>query len=121
MNLNHFFKLYSEGDFDVEFNIEDVFDAQLGVDNVDGPVNDDSGNGYDNYNKDSFDDSDYNLEDSNIIYDVNVGMSEFHSVMDVDEHGILINHATNTRDNIVDEELEVIDIDVYMFVGIHEY
>nr|KAJ0227888.1 hypothetical protein LSAT_V11C100026510 [Lactuca sativa] len=38
---------------------------------------------------DDYDDSEYIVHESNLQFDVNVDMSEFHSVVDVYEHGIL--------------------------------
>lgn len=89
MNLNHFFwRLYSDGDFDVKYKVEDVYEVQVGIDNVEGLVNDDSGNSYDNDSGDGSDDSDYNVEESRILYNVDVDICEFHSVVDVDKHEI---------------------------------
>lgn len=48
---------------------------------------------------------------------MHVDMSEFHSFVDVDEHGILKNYTKDAGDDNVDEELEVINIDDYRFVG----
>ncbi|CAI9266958.1 unnamed protein product [Lactuca saligna] len=46
-------------------------------------------------------------------------MSEFHNVVDVDEHGILNNHSTDERNDMVDNELEVIMTDDYQFARFH--
>ena len=78
-----------------------------------------SGYGFEGSGDDS-DNSDYNLDETNIQFDVDVDMREFHSVVDVDEHGILNNHSTGERNDMIDNELEVIATDDYQFAGIHE-
>ncbi|CAI9285839.1 unnamed protein product [Lactuca saligna] len=47
-------------------------------------------------------------------------MSEFHNVVDVDEHGILNNLSKDEGIDMVDDELEVITTDDYQFAGFHE-
>ncbi|CAI9289135.1 unnamed protein product [Lactuca saligna] len=86
-------------DYDVEFNVETSFEKQPEVDYLEGMVSDDSGEAFyyggGHGSKDSGDDSDdseYNVDESNIQFDVDVYMSAFHNAVDVDEHGILNNY-----------------------------
>nr|KAJ0211177.1 hypothetical protein LSAT_V11C400226020 [Lactuca sativa] len=60
------------------------------------------------------------MDESNIQFDVDVDMSEFHNAVDVDEHGILNNHSKDDGIGVVDDELEVIAIDDYQFARFHE-
>ncbi|CAI9293827.1 unnamed protein product [Lactuca saligna] len=114
-------------DYDAEFNVENSFEKQPEVDYLEGMVSDDngeafyseSGHGSEN-NGDDSDDSEYNVDESNIQFDVDVDMSEFHNVVDVDEHGILNNHSKDEGIDMVDDELEVIATDDYQFAGFHE-
>ncbi|CAI9278383.1 unnamed protein product [Lactuca saligna] len=69
---------------------------------------------------DDSDDSEFNVYESNIQFDVDVDMREFHNVVDVDEHGILNNHSKYEGNAMVDDELEVIATDDYQFAGFHE-
>ncbi|CAI9272845.1 unnamed protein product [Lactuca saligna] len=80
-----------------------------------------SGHGSEDSGDDS-DDSEYNVDESNIQFDVDVDMSEFHNAVDVDEHGILNNHSKDDGIGVVDfdNELEVIATDDYQFAGFHE-
>ncbi|CAI9269651.1 unnamed protein product [Lactuca saligna] len=114
-------------DYDVEFNVETSFEKQPEVDYLEGMVSDDSGEAF--YSEsghgsedsgDDFDDSEYNVDESNIQFDVDVDMSEFHNVVDVDEHGILKNHSKDEGIDMVDDELEVIATDDYQCAGFHE-
>ncbi|CAI9285195.1 unnamed protein product [Lactuca saligna] len=114
-------------DYDVEFNVQTSCEQQPEVGYLEGMVSDDSGEAF--YSEsghgsegsgDDFDDSEYNVDESNIQIDVDVDMSEFHNVVDVDEHGILNNHSTFEGNDMVNDELEVTAIDDYQFVGFHE-
>ncbi|CAI9287854.1 unnamed protein product [Lactuca saligna] len=78
-----------------------------------------SGHGYEDSGDDS-DDSEYNVDESNIQFDVDVDMSEFHNDVDVYEHGILNNNSKDEGIDMVDDELEVIATDDYQFAGFHE-
>ncbi|CAI9294813.1 unnamed protein product [Lactuca saligna] len=78
-----------------------------------------SGHGSEDSGDDS-DDREYNVDESNIQFDVNVDMREFHNVVDIDEHGILNNHSKDEGNDMVDDELEVIATDDYQFAGFHE-
>nr|KAJ0201562.1 hypothetical protein LSAT_V11C600322270 [Lactuca sativa] len=69
---------------------------------------------------DDFDDSEYNVDESIIQFDLDVDMSDFHNVVDVDEHGILNNHSKDEGNDMVDDELEVIATDDYQFAGFHK-
>ncbi|CAI9301769.1 unnamed protein product [Lactuca saligna] len=119
------YSLYA--DYDAEFNVETSFEKQPEVDYLEGMVSDDSGeafysergHGYEDSGDDS-DDSEYNVDESNIQFDVDVDMSEFHNAVDVDEHGILNNHSKDEGIDMVDNELEVIATDDYQFAGFHE-
>ncbi|CAI9263460.1 unnamed protein product [Lactuca saligna] len=119
------YSLYA--DYDAEFNVETSFEEQPEVDYLKGMVSDDSGeafysesgHGYEDSGDDS-DDSEYNVDEPNIQFDVDVDMSEFHSAVDVDEHGILNNHSKDEGIDMVDDELEVIATDDYQFAGFHE-
>nr|KAJ0188378.1 hypothetical protein LSAT_V11C900469810 [Lactuca sativa] len=66
------------------------------------------------------DNSEYNVDESNIQFDVYVHMSEFHNAVDVEEHGILNTHSKDERNDMVDDELAVIATDDYQFTGFHE-
>ncbi|CAI9265688.1 unnamed protein product [Lactuca saligna] len=77
-------------DFDVEYSVPNGEDNQVEMEILEGMVSDDS--------EDAF----YN-------------MSEFHSVVDVDEHGILNKQTVSIGNDIVDEELEVIQRDDYQY------
>nr|KAJ0206659.1 hypothetical protein LSAT_V11C500276160 [Lactuca sativa] len=55
---------------------------------------------------DDYDDSDYNVDESNIQFDIDVDMTEFHNVVDTDEHEILNNHSTDEGNDMIDNELE---------------
>ncbi|CAI9287397.1 unnamed protein product [Lactuca saligna] len=119
------YSLYT--DYDAEFNVETSFKKQPEVDYLEGMVSDDSGEAF--YSEsghgsedsgDDSDDSEYNVDESSIQFDVDVNMSEFHNVVDVDEHGILNNHSKDERIDMVDDELEVIATDDYQFAGFHE-
>ncbi|CAI9300503.1 unnamed protein product [Lactuca saligna] len=119
------YSLYA--DYDVEFNVETSFENRPEVDYLEGMVSDDSGEAF--YSKsghgsedsgDDYDDSEYNVDESNIQFDVDVDMSEFHNVVDVDEHGILNNHSKDEGIDMADDELEVIATDDYQFAGFHE-
>nr|KAJ0189063.1 hypothetical protein LSAT_V11C800434450 [Lactuca sativa] len=114
-------------DYDGEFNVQTSFEQQLEVDNLEGMVSDDSGEAFNfesgHGSADSGDDSDdieYNVDESNIQFDVDVDMSEFHNVFDVDEHVILNNHSKDEGNYMVDDELEVIATDDYQFARFHE-
>nr|KAJ0206345.1 hypothetical protein LSAT_V11C500238400 [Lactuca sativa] len=94
---------------------------------INGMVSDDSGEAF--YSEsghgsedsgDDSDDSEYNVDESNIQFDVDVDMSEFHNAVDVDEHGILNNHSKYEGIDMVDDESEVIVTDDYQFAGFHE-
>ncbi|CAI9287171.1 unnamed protein product [Lactuca saligna] len=92
-----------------------------------GMVSDDSGEAFcsesghsSQDNGDDFDDSEYNVDESNRQFDVDVDMMEFHNVVDVNEHGILNNHAKDKGNNMRGDELEVIATDDYQFAGFHE-
>nr|KAJ0189312.1 hypothetical protein LSAT_V11C800412450 [Lactuca sativa] len=91
------YSLYS--DYDVGFNVQASCEQQPEVDYLKGMVSDDSGEAF--YSEsghgsegsgDDFDDSEYNVDESNIQFDVDVDMSEFDNVVVVNEHGILNNH-----------------------------
>nr|KAJ0196128.1 hypothetical protein LSAT_V11C700353450 [Lactuca sativa] len=121
------YSLYA--DYDAEFNVQTSFEKQPEVDYLEGMVSDDSGDAF--YSEsghgsedsgDDSDDSEYNVDESNIQFDVDVDMSEFHNVVDVDEHGILNNHSKDDGIGVVDfdDELEVIATDDYPFAGFHE-
>ncbi|CAI9301397.1 unnamed protein product [Lactuca saligna] len=121
------YSLYA--DYDAEFNVQTSFEKQPEVDYLEGMVSDDSGDAF--YSEsghgsedsgDDSDDSEYNVDESNIQFDVDVDMSEFHNVVDVDEHGILNNHSKDDGIGVVDfdNELEVIATDDYQFAGFHE-
>ncbi|XP_023763305.2 uncharacterized protein LOC111911798 [Lactuca sativa] len=119
------YSLYA--DYDAEFNVQTSFEQQLEVDYLEGMVSDDNGEAFyyesDHGSEDSGDDSDdseYNVDKSNIQFDVDVDMSEFHNAVDVDEHGILNNHLKDEGIDMVDDELEVIATDDYQFAGFHE-
>ncbi|CAI9288944.1 unnamed protein product [Lactuca saligna] len=114
-------------DYDAEYNVQTSCEHQPEVDYLEGMLSDDSGeafyyeNGYcSEGSRDDYDDSDYNVDESNIHFDVDVDMGEFHNVVDVDEHGILINHSPNEGNDMIDNEFEVIAIDDYRFAGFHE-
>nr|KAJ0220763.1 hypothetical protein LSAT_V11C200050740 [Lactuca sativa] len=121
------YSLYA--DYDAEFNVQNSFEKQPEVDYLEGMVSDDSGDafysesghGFEDSGDDS-DDSEYNVDESNIQFDVDVNMSEFHNAVDVDEHGILNNHSKDDGIGVVDfdNELEVIATDDYQFAGFHE-
>ncbi|CAI9288005.1 unnamed protein product [Lactuca saligna] len=121
------YSLYA--DYDAEFNVQTSFEKQPEVDYLEGMVSDDSGDAF--YSEsghgsedsgDDSDDSEYNVDESNIQFDVDVDMSEFHNAVDVDEHGILNNHSKDDGIGVVDfdNELEVIATDDYQFAGFHE-
>nr|KAJ0210468.1 hypothetical protein LSAT_V11C400206000 [Lactuca sativa] len=55
-----------------------------------------------------------------VEYSVPNDMSEFQSVVDVDEHGILNKQHESIGNDIVDEELEVIQSDDYQYAGFNE-
>nr|KAJ0225583.1 hypothetical protein LSAT_V11C100006520 [Lactuca sativa] len=74
-------------------------------------VSDDNRDAFYSKSGDGFDNSRYDFDDN---------ISEFHSAVDVDEHGILNKHTKTAGNDIVDEELEVIDTDDYQFKGFHE-
>ncbi|XP_052625000.1 uncharacterized protein LOC111916210 [Lactuca sativa] len=114
-------------DYDAEFNVQTSFEKQPEVDYLKGMVSDDSGEAF--YSEsghgsedsgDDFDDSEYNVDEYNIQFDVDLDMSEFHNAVDVDEHGILNNHSKDDGFGVVDDELEVIATDDYQFAGFHE-
>nr|KAJ0210219.1 hypothetical protein LSAT_V11C400160900 [Lactuca sativa] len=114
-------------DYDVEFNVQSSCEQQPKVDYLEGMVSDDSGEAFYSETRhgskgtgDDSDDSEYNVDESNIQFDVDVDMSEFHNVVDVDEHGILYSHSTDEGNDMVDNELEVIATDDYQFAGFHE-
>ncbi|CAI9287303.1 unnamed protein product [Lactuca saligna] len=114
-------------DYDVEFNVETSFEKQPKVDYLEGMVSDDSGKAFysesghgSEDSRDDSDDSEYNVDESDIQFDVDVDMSEFHNDVDVDEHGILNNHSKYEGIDMVDDELEVIATDDYQFAGFHE-
>nr|KAJ0191861.1 hypothetical protein LSAT_V11C800403850 [Lactuca sativa] len=114
-------------DFDVEYNVPNGEDNQVEMEILEGMVSDDSvdafysqnEDGFD-YSGDDFDDSDYIVHESNLQFDVDVDMSEFQSVVDVDEHGILNKQTESIGNDIVDEELEVIQSDDYQYAGFYE-
>nr|KAJ0211037.1 hypothetical protein LSAT_V11C400159820 [Lactuca sativa] len=119
------YSLYA--DCDAKFNVQTSCEQQPEVDYLEGMVGDDSGEAL--YSKsghgsegsgDDSDDNQYNVDKSNIQFDVDVDMSEFHDVIDVDEHGILNNHSKDKGNDMVDDELEVIATDGYQFAGFHE-
>ncbi|CAI9296968.1 unnamed protein product [Lactuca saligna] len=119
------YSLYA--DYDAEFNVQTSFEQQPEVDYLEGMVSDDSGEAFysksGHHSEDSGDDSDdskYNMDESNIQFDVDVNMREFHNAVDVDEHGILNNHSKDEGNDMVDDELEVIATDDYQFAGFHE-
>ncbi|CAI9276290.1 unnamed protein product [Lactuca saligna] len=119
------YSLYA--DYDAEFNVEASFEKQPEVDYLEGMVSDDSGEAFyfesghgSEDSGDDSDDSEYNVDESNIQFDVDVDMSEFHNAVDVDEHGILNNHSKDEGIDMVDDELEVIATDDYQFAGFHE-
>ncbi|CAI9284890.1 unnamed protein product [Lactuca saligna] len=119
------YSLYA--DYDAEFNVETSFEKQPEVDYLEGMVSDDSGEAFYSENGhgsedsgDDYDDGEYNVDESNIQFDVDVDMSELHNVVDVDEHGILNNHSKDEGIDMVDDELEVIATDDYQFAGFHE-
>nr|KAJ0215401.1 hypothetical protein LSAT_V11C300146650 [Lactuca sativa] len=114
------YSLYA--DYNAEFNVQTSFEQQ-----PEGMMSDDngwafyseSGHGSED-NGDDYDDSEYNVDESNIQFDVDVDISEFHNAVDVDEHGILNNHSKDEGNDMVDDELEVIATDDYQFAGFHE-
>ncbi|CAI9300007.1 unnamed protein product [Lactuca saligna] len=119
------YSLYA--DYDAEFNVQTSFEQQPKVDYQEGMVSDDSGEAFysesDHGSEDGGDDSDdneYNVDESNIQFDVDVDMSEFHNDVDVDENGILNNHSKDEGNDMVDDELEVIATDDYQFAGFNE-
>nr|KAJ0201064.1 hypothetical protein LSAT_V11C600331010 [Lactuca sativa] len=119
------YSLYA--DYDAEFNVQNSCEQQTEVDYLEGMVSDNSGEAFyfesghgSEGSGDDSDDSEYNVHESNIQFDVDVDMSEFHNAVDVDEHGILNNHSKDERIDIVDDELEVIATDDYQFAGFHE-
>ena len=72
---------------------------------LEGMVSNDSGDAFYSQNEDDFDfsgddsdDSDYIVHESNLQFDVDVDMSEFQSVVDLDEHGILNKKTKNCRE-----------------------
>ncbi|CAI9295889.1 unnamed protein product [Lactuca saligna] len=69
---------------------------------------------------DDFDENDYNVDESNIQFDVDLDINVFHNVVDVDAHGILNNHSTDEGNDMIDNALEVNATDDYQFVGFHE-
>ncbi|CAI9264037.1 unnamed protein product [Lactuca saligna] len=73
------------------------------------------------YSGEDYDDSNYIVHGSNLKFGVDVDMSEFQSVVDVDEHGILNKQTENVGNDIVHEVLEVIQSDDYQYVGFYEY
>ncbi|CAI9290771.1 unnamed protein product [Lactuca saligna] len=100
-------------DYDAEFNVETSFEQQPEVDYLKGMVSDDSGEAFyyesvhgSEDNGDDSDDSEYNVDESNIQFDVDVDISEFHNDVDVDEHGILNNHSNDEGNDMVDDELD---------------
>ncbi|CAI9271640.1 unnamed protein product [Lactuca saligna] len=114
-------------DYDAEYNVETSFEKQPEVDYLEGMVSDDSGEAFysesghgSKDSRDDSDDSEYNVDESNIQFDVDVDMSEFHNVVDVDEHGILKNHSKDEGIDMVGDELEVIATDDYQFAGFYE-
>nr|KAJ0208364.1 hypothetical protein LSAT_V11C500257080 [Lactuca sativa] len=119
------YSLYA--DYDAEFNVQTSCEQKPEVDYLEGMVSDDSGEAFysesGHGSEGSGDDSDYseyNVDESNIQFDVNVDMSEFHNVVDVDEHGIFNNHSTDEGNDMVDNEWEVIATDDYQFARFHE-
>ncbi|CAI9277512.1 unnamed protein product [Lactuca saligna] len=107
-------------DFDAEYTVPNGEDNQVEMEILEGMVSDDSGDAFysqngdgSDYSGDDSDDSDYIVHDSNLQFDVDVDMSEFQSVVDVDEHGILNKQIESIGTDIVDEELEVIQSDDY--------
>nr|KAJ0225325.1 hypothetical protein LSAT_V11C100013550 [Lactuca sativa] len=114
-------------EFDAEYSIPNVEDTQVGLEILKGMLSDDSGDAFNSqsgygsdYSGDDYDDSDYIVHKSNLQFDVDVDISEFHSVVDVDEHGILNKQTKTVGNDIVHEELEVIQSDDYQFVEFHE-
>nr|KAJ0208381.1 hypothetical protein LSAT_V11C500271910 [Lactuca sativa] len=79
VRLNEFEAFTEDGSYCVDF--DDEYSVPNGEDNQDGDGS--------HYNGDDFYDSDYIIHESNLQFDVNVEMSEFQSVVDIDEHGIL--------------------------------
>nr|KAJ0202104.1 hypothetical protein LSAT_V11C600331030 [Lactuca sativa] len=119
------YSLYA--DYDVEFNVQNSCEQQPEVNYLEGMVSDDNGEAFyfesghgSKGSGDDSDDSEYNVDESNIQFDVDVDMSEFHNAVDVDEHGILNNHSKDERNDMVDDELEVIATDDYHFARFHE-
>ncbi|CAI9300488.1 unnamed protein product [Lactuca saligna] len=114
-------------DFVVDYIVPNGEDNQAEMEILEGMVSDDSGDafyshnedGYD-YSRDDSDDSDYIVHESNLQFDVDVDMSEFQSDVDVDEHGTLNKQTESIRNDIVDEELEVIQSDDYQYAGFYE-
>ncbi|CAI9265995.1 unnamed protein product [Lactuca saligna] len=111
-------------DYDAEFNVQTSVEQQPEVDYLEIMVSDDSGEPFyyesghgSEDSRDDYDDNEYNVDESNIQFDVDVDMSEFHNVVDVDEHGILNNHSKDEWNDMVDDDLEVIATDDYQFAG----
>ncbi|CAI9262219.1 unnamed protein product [Lactuca saligna] len=80
-------------DFDVEYSVRNGEDNQVEIEILKGMVSDDSGDAFysqngdgSDYSGDDSDDSDYIVHKSNLQFDMDVDMSEFQSVVDVDEH-----------------------------------
>ncbi|KAL4584991.1 hypothetical protein LXL04_009604, partial [Taraxacum kok-saghyz] len=62
-------------------------------------------------------DTDFFVQDSKIHFDVDVDMSEFMSVVDVDEHGILSGAKNLESFENLDDELRPVDLDGGQFAG----
>ncbi|CAI9268122.1 unnamed protein product [Lactuca saligna] len=87
---------------DVEYIVQKYCQHQLEVDYLVIMVSDDSGEAFcfesrfgSEGSGDDSDDSDYNVDESHIQFDVDVDITEFHNVVDVDKHGTLNNHSTD--------------------------
>ncbi|CAI9260211.1 unnamed protein product [Lactuca saligna] len=109
------------------FNVQTSCEQQPEVDYLKGMVSDNSGEAF--YSEcghgskgsgDDSDDSECNVDEANIQFDVDVDMSKFHNVVDVDKHGILNNHSTDEGNDMADNELEVIMTGDCQFMGYHE-
>ncbi|KAL4562472.1 hypothetical protein LXL04_034678 [Taraxacum kok-saghyz] len=65
-------------------------------------------------------DTNFFVQDSNLHFDVDVDMSEFMSVVDVDEHGILSRVKNLECFDNIDDELRTVDLDGCQFAGFAE-
>nr|KAJ0207725.1 hypothetical protein LSAT_V11C500268550 [Lactuca sativa] len=113
--------------FDVEYSVPNGEYIEVDMENLEGMISDDSGDAFysqngdgSDYSGDDSDDSDYIVHVSNLQFYMDVDMSDFQSVVDVDEHGILNKEIESIWNDIVDGELEVIQSDDYQYAGFYE-